>query len=142
MTHRTGSRIVTVLLAPAAAVAAWALIRLVGIDLDVSQGDGTVGAADVIVAALIGALAGWVVVRFVERHSQRPRHHWAIIGSTALAVSIIGPSWLADGASAGGLMVLHTVVAVVVIGGFAVTLPVCQEGPGRAARQSARRDPA
>jgi hypothetical protein len=114
----------------------------VGVDLDVSQGDGTVGAADVFVGALVGALGGWVVVRLLERHSRQPRRHWAMIGSTALAVSMIGPSWLADGASAVGLIVLHIVVAVVVISGFAVTLLVCQDDADRAVRRSAHSDPA
>jgi hypothetical protein len=142
MTDRTRRRLVTVILAPAAGLATWAIIRLLGVDLDVSQGDGTVGAADVVVAALVGALAGWVVVRFLERRSRHPRRLWAIIGSTALSVSIIGPSWLADGASAVAQILLHVVVAVVVIGGFAATVPVCQEGPGRAMQRSAQTDPA
>jgi hypothetical protein len=124
MTPRTRRRISTVVLAPIAALVAWAIIRRMGIDLVVSSGDGTVGATDVVAAALLGALAGWVVVRLVERRSRHPRRDWAIHGSTALAVSIIGPTWLADGASAVALTVLHVVVAVVVITGFAGTLPV------------------
>ncbi len=124
MTHRTRRRIGTVVLAPVAALTAWAFIRLLGIDLVVSAGDGTVGAADVFVAALVGALAGWLVVRLLERHSRRPRPWWSFVGSTALALSIIGPAWLADGASAVALIALHIVTAVVVISGFAGTLPV------------------
>jgi hypothetical protein len=50
MTHHTRRRIVTVALAPAAALAAWALVTLLGIDLVVSTGDGTVGPADVLTA--------------------------------------------------------------------------------------------
>lgn len=128
MTHRTRRRLVTVVLAPAAALAAWAFIRLIGIELDVSTGSGTVGPADVLAAALLGALAGWVVVRVLDRHGRRPRRLWAFIGSTALAVSVIGPSWLADGASAVALVSLHFVTAVVVISGFAGTLPVRRAG--------------
>jgi hypothetical protein len=56
MTRRTRRRIVTTAVAPASVLAAWALIRLVGIDLEVSVGDGIVGPADVGVAALVGAL--------------------------------------------------------------------------------------
>jgi hypothetical protein len=123
MTRRTRRRLVTAALAPASALAAWALIRLAGIDLEVSVGDGIVGPADVGVAALVGALAGWTAVRLLERHSPCPREHWSYLSSTALAVSVIGPSWLADGASAGALIALHFVVAVVVIVGFAKTLP-------------------
>jgi hypothetical protein len=123
MTHRTRRRIFTVALAPAAALAAWGLVKLLGIELVVSTGDGTVGPADVLAAALTGAVGAWLVVRLLERHSRRPRRLWSFVGSTALAVSIIGPAWLADGASSVALIALHFVVAIVVISGFAGTLP-------------------
>jgi hypothetical protein len=124
MTRRTRHRIATVVLAPAAALLAWAFIRLIGLDLVVTGGDGTVGPVDVFAAALAGALGGWLAVRLLERHSRHPRSRWAFLGSAALAISVIGPSWLADGASAVSLIALHFVTAVVVISGFAVTLPV------------------
>jgi hypothetical protein len=124
MTDRTHRRIGTVVLAPAAALAAWALIWLTGIDLDVSTGNGTVGPADVFAAALIGALAAWLVARSLERRSRHPRRWWVLTGSTALSVSMVGPAWLADGPSAVALMTLHLVTAVVLITGFAATLPV------------------
>ena len=129
MTRRTRRRTVTAALAPAAALAAWALMRLTGIDLEVSVGDGVVGPVDVVVAALLGALAGWAAVRFLERHSPWPREHWSYLSSAALAVSVIGPSWLAEGASAAALIGLHVVVAAVVIVGFARTLPARQAQP-------------
>jgi hypothetical protein len=124
MTDRTRRRSGTVVLAPAAALTAWALIRLSGIDLVVSTGDGTVGAVDVVVAALVGALGGWSIVRLLERHSRRPRMWWSFAGSTGLAMSVIGPAWFADGASAVALIVLHVVTAVAVLCGFGGTLPV------------------
>jgi hypothetical protein len=126
VSDRTRRRIGTVLLAPSAALAAWALIRLSGIELVVSVGDGTVGPADVVAAALVGALAGWLVVRSLERHTRAPERWWPAIGSMALAVSTIGPSWLADEGSAVALVALHFVVGIVVITGFALTLPKCQ----------------
>jgi hypothetical protein len=124
MSSATSRRIATVALAPAAALSAWALIRI-RVDLVVSTGDGNVGAADVFVASLVGALGGWLVVRLLERHvrSRSPRRLWSFLGSTTLALSMIGPAWLADGASAVALMSLHTVTAVVVIVGFSTTLP-------------------
>ena len=128
MSHPTRRRIATVLLAPTAALVTWGLIRLSGIDLVVTAGDGTVGPADVFAAALVGAAAGWLVVLLLERHSRHPRPWWAFVGSTALAVSMIGPSYLADGASAVALITLHIVTAVVVIVGFAATLPVHRGG--------------
>ena len=79
-------------------------------------------------AALVGALAGLFVVRLLERRSRHPRSWWSFGGSTALAVSIIGPTWLADGASAVALITLHIVTAAVVIIGFAGTLPVNGSG--------------
>ena len=124
MTHLTRHRIATVVLAAAAALAAWSLTQLIGVDLVVSTGDGTVGPADVIGASIVGALAGWLVVRLLESRSRQPLRAWAFIGSTALAISIIGPAWFADGASAVALIFLHVVTAVVVITGFARTLPV------------------
>ena len=84
MTHHTRRRIVTVILAPVAALAAWGLTQLLGIGLDVTVGDGTVGPGDVFVYALVGALGGWAVVRLVEGHSRYPRSRWALIGSTTL----------------------------------------------------------
>jgi Family of unknown function (DUF6069) len=134
MTRHTRRRIGTVVLAPAAALAGWAVIRLFGVDLVVSTGDGIVGAADVVAAALVGALAGWVVVRLLERHSRRPWLWWPALGSSALAVSTIGPSHLAEGTSGVALTALHFVIAIVVISGFATTLPACPRCGARRGR--------
>lgn len=143
MSHRNRRRIGTVLLAPVVALGAWALIRLAGIDLEVSAGPGTVGAVDVLAAALVGALAGWVAVLLLERYSRRPWARWPFVGSIALAVSIIGPSWLADGASAVALTGLHFVTAIVVIIGFAATLPaVCDQRGARSPALRGAGDPA
>ena len=35
----------------------------------------------------------WLVVRWLETHSRRPRAVWAFVGSAAQSVSLIGPSW-------------------------------------------------
>lgn len=123
MTDRTRRRIVTVALAPAAALTAWAVVRLAGVDLALNASRGTVGPADVAVAAVVGALGAWCVVRLLERHTGRPGFWWPLVGSTALGVSMVGPSHLASGASAVALTGLHVVTAIVVIWGFATTLP-------------------
>lgn len=126
-------------LAPAAALGAWAAIRLAGVDLAVNNGS-TVGPAEVVAAALIGALGAWYVVRLLERHTRQPGFWWPVVGSTALGVSIVGPSHLANGANAVALIGLHVVTAIVVIFGFATTLPAhrdcgvvgrCEGAPGR-----------
>jgi hypothetical protein len=134
MTNRTRRRLGTVLVAPLAALGAWAILRLDGIDLAVTTGDGTVGPFDVVTSALIGALGGWLVVRLLERHTRRPVFWWPPVGSTALAVSTIGPSYFAvDGPTALALTALHFVTAIVVITGFATTLPApCDCGANRA----------
>jgi uncharacterized membrane protein YjjB (DUF3815 family) len=72
MTDRTRRRIGTVFAAPAAALIVWTCMRLAGIGLVVSAADGTVSAVDVAAAALVGALAGWLVVHLLERHTRRP----------------------------------------------------------------------
>ncbi len=142
MTPRTRRRIGIVVLAPTAAVIAWACIRLAGIELAVSTGDGTVGPVDVLAAALLGALAGWFVVRLLERHSRRPWFWWPALGSTALAVSTIGPAYLADSTTAIALTALHFVTAIVVIGGFAATLPACDDCGARMCRCLPHSNPA
>jgi ABC-type Co2+ transport system permease subunit len=116
-------RLATTVLAPAAALAAWALFRLGGVEFTLKSGD-TVGALDVVSTALMGAVVGWLVVRAIDRHTIRPRATWIVVATTALAVSVIGPSWFADGSSAAALIALHVVTAAVVIAGFAGTVPV------------------
>src|SRR5262245_20616332 len=113
----------TLALAPVAALAAWGFEKALDADLVLNDGT-TVGASDVVVAAAVGAGAAWLVVRWIERHTRRPRSVWAFVASTALAVSGIGPSWLADGVTALLLFGLHFVTAVVVIAGFMQTLPL------------------
>jgi hypothetical protein len=124
MTTRTRRRIATVVLAPVAAVAAWGSMQLAGTDFAVETGDGTVGPADVVVAALAAGFGGWFVVRLLERHTRRPGLWWPALGSSALAVSTLGPTYLADDTTAVALTVLHFVTAIVVITGFETTLPV------------------
>ena len=48
---------------------------------------------------------------------------WPFVGSTALAISIIGPSYLADGTSAVSLICMHIIVGAVLITGFMRAVP-------------------
>lgn len=132
-------RLATIVLAPVAALAAWGAYRLVGLELVLKSGE-TVGPFDVAAAAVAGSVAGWLVLRLIERRSARPRATWSFVGSTALAVSIIGPAWLADGSTAVALITLHVVTAIVVIVGLAGTVSVRHPaGDGDRAPADARR---
>jgi Family of unknown function (DUF6069) len=116
-------RVATVVLAPLAALVAWALLRAAGVAFDVSTGSGRVGAGDVLVAAVLAALLGWLVVRWLERHVEHPRLWWARVASACLAASIVGPSRLAGDVDSVALMGLHIVTAGVIVTGFAATIP-------------------
>jgi Family of unknown function (DUF6069) len=100
------------------AVASWGLARGLGVALTVGTGDqaSVVGAGDVLVAVLVAGVAAWAVQRLLARRGVAG--WWPVVGSTALAISIIGPSWLADGAASVVLIGMHLAVGVVLITGF------------------------
>jgi hypothetical protein len=106
MIGMTRRRIATVVLAPCAALATWAVARL------------TVDPVDVVAAALLGALVSWAAAGTLERRSKRPRIVWSGCATSALAISLLaGPSAVAS-------ITMHVVTAAVLIVGFAGTLPV------------------
>jgi uncharacterized protein DUF6069 len=100
------------------ALAIWALARLWGVALTVGKGHdaSSVGAADVLVTVLLVGVAAWVVQRLLARRGAAG--WWPVVGSTALAVSIIGPTWLADGMASVVLIAMHLAVGFVLIAGF------------------------
>jgi hypothetical protein len=105
----------------AAAVVAlgiWALARLLGVELTVGQGLDArlVGAVDVLVTVVLAGLAAWVVQKLLARRGAAG--WWPFVGSTALAISIIGPTWLADGTASVVLIGMHLAVGFVLIAGF------------------------
>ena len=106
-----------------AGLVVWAVVRLLGVDLTVESGSGTtqVDVVDVALTTLVAGLAAWGVFALLLRW--RRARWWPFVGSTALAISIIGPSYLADGISAVSLICLHVLVAVVLITGFARFMP-------------------
>jgi Family of unknown function (DUF6069) len=67
------------------------------------------------------SLAGWGAFALLLR--RRGARWWPFVGSTALAISIIGPSYLADGISAVSLICMHVGVGVVLITGFMRAVP-------------------
>jgi Family of unknown function (DUF6069) len=106
-----------------AGLVVWAVVRLFGVDLTVESGSGTaqVGVVDVLVATLVAGLAAWGVFALLLRW--RRARWWPFVGSTALAISMIGPSYLADGSSAVSLICMHIIVGVVLITGFMRVVP-------------------
>jgi hypothetical protein len=106
------------------ALAVWGLARALGVELTVGKGDqaSLVGAADVLVAVLVAGLATWLAQRLLARRGAAG--WWPFVGSTALAISIIGPTWLADGAASVVLIGMHLAVGVVLIAGFNRSAPM------------------
>jgi hypothetical protein len=118
--RRSATVIVT---AVVAALVAWALLRLLGVSPVVGRGGDAIAVTtvDVVAATVTAGLAAWATSA-VLRRSRRPTW-WPFVGSTALAVSVIGPSWLSDGVSGAALIGMHVVVGIVLIGGFARVRP-------------------
>ena len=106
------------------ALAVWGLARALGVELTIGKGDqaSLVGAADVLVAVLVAGLATWLAQRLLARRGAAG--WWPFVGSTALAISIIGPTWLADGAASVVLIGMHLAVGVVLIAGFNRSAPM------------------
>lgn len=118
---RTFVRALTVAAAPAAAIMAWAILRLGGVALVTDDGR-AVGPVSVIAVAALAALAGWGVVALLELHTRRPALWWGLIASATLSLSMLGPSQTAQGAALLALILLHLVTGAVVMGGFAASL--------------------
>jgi FtsH-binding integral membrane protein len=123
MRTTTRSGLAVVAAGMATALVAWAVIRLLGVDLTLKADAGMsqVGAVDVLLASLVAGLAAWGVHALLA-HWRRARW-WPFVGSTALAVSMLGPSYLSDGISAVSLICLHILVGVVLIAGFTLLVP-------------------
>jgi len=105
-------------LAVIVALAVWALTRLVGAEPTVGKGAdaSAVSAIEVAAAALVSGLAAWGLYTLLARRGWAG--WWPFIGSTLLAVSMNGPSYFSDGASAIALMCMHFAVAIVLIPGL------------------------
>jgi hypothetical protein len=109
-----------VAVATVAALVVWAAARLLGVELTIKNG--TVGPVDVVVAAVVAGLAAWGVHHLLDRTARTARW-WPSVGSIALALSILGPSFLADGAAVVALISMHVVVGFILIMGFARFVP-------------------
>jgi FtsH-binding integral membrane protein len=132
----TRSGLAVVAAAVATALVGWAVIRLLGVDLTLKEGAAIsqVGPVDVLLASLVAGLAAWAVYALLAR-TGHPRW-WPFIASTALAISITGPSYLADGIAAVALICLHVIVVAVLIAGFVRFVPWPARGAGPVVDQS------
>lgn len=117
------SPMTAVLAATAAAVAIWAVATAAGADLTVSFGPGQpiqkVTVINVVVAALVGGLAGWGLLALLRRFTANARAIWTVIAIVFALFSLGGPlSAIASVGTKVALIAMHLVVATVVIVGL------------------------
>ena len=119
----TRSPITTVLAATAAAVAIWVVATIAGAELTVSFGPGQpiqkVTVINVVVAALVGSLAGWGLLALLRRFATNARAIWTAIAIIFALLSLGGPlSAIASAGTKVSLVAMHLAVATVVIAGL------------------------
>jgi hypothetical protein len=110
----------------AAAAVAWSIeVPLGGARLSVSFGGAhpqTVVAGEVVGAAIVAGLLGWLLLAVLEWLTPDSRIVWTSLAVIVLAASLVLPVTAATTPSAAvNLVVLHLVVAGVVIPGMALT---------------------
>jgi hypothetical protein len=115
--------VTTVLGATAAAVAIWVVATLAGAELTVSFGAGqptlNVGVLNVVVAALVGSLAGWGLLALLRRFTINARAIWTVIAIIFAGISLGGPlSAIASVGTKVALCAMHLTVATVTIVGL------------------------
>ena len=106
------------------ALGIWAVAELLGVELTVGKGadPDQVGPVDVLVTTVLAGLLAWGAHSLLAR-TPRTARWWPFVGSTAIAISITGPNYLADGASAVTLIAMHVAVGATLIWGFARSTP-------------------
>ena len=119
----SSSAVTAVLGATAAAVAIWVVATLAGADLTVSFGPGQpiqkVTVVNVVVAALVGSLAGWGLLALLRRFTIKARAIWTVIAIVAALLSLAGPlSTISSAGTKVSLVAMHLAVATVVIVGL------------------------
>ena len=111
--------VAAVLGATAAATAIWAVATTAGAELIVSFDSGQpteITVINVVVAALVGSLAGWGLLGLLRRLTANARAVWTVTAMVAALLSLGGP--LSATASAGtkvSLVAMHLAVATVLI---------------------------
>jgi hypothetical protein len=124
-TTRVSARtpIAVVLAATAAAVVIWLVAIASGADLTVSFGPGQpiqkITVVNVVVAALVGSLAGWGLLALLRRFTTKPRAIWTVIAIVAALFSLGGPlSTISSAGTKAWLVAMHLAVATVTIVGL------------------------
>ena len=117
----TSRRLTTVALAAVGGLLGWAALRAAGAGLRADST--TVGPVDVVVAAVLAGSAAVATASLVARYAAHPQRTWALLSSTALSLSMLGPVYSAPALTAVALMGLHLLVGGVLIAGLAGTLP-------------------
>jgi hypothetical protein len=117
------SPMTAVLGATAAAVAIWAVATAAGADLTVSFGSGQpiqkVTVVNVVVAALVGSLAGWGLLALLRRFTTNARAIWTVIAIVFALFSLGGPlSTISSTGTKVALVAMHLAVATVTIVGL------------------------
>jgi Family of unknown function (DUF6069) len=112
--------VAAVLGATAAATAIWAVATAAGADLTVSFGSGQpiqkVTVVNVVVAALVGSLAGWGLLALLHRFTANARSVWTVTAIVAALLSLAGPlSTIASAGTKVSLVAMHLAVATVSI---------------------------
>jgi hypothetical protein len=112
-----------VLSATAAAVAIWIVATLAGAELTVSFGTGQpiqkVTVVNVVVAALVGSLAGWGLLALLRRFTTNARAVWTVTAIVFALFSLGGPlSTISSTGTKVALVAMHLAVATVVIVGL------------------------
>jgi len=116
------SSVTAVLSATVAAIVIWAAATMAGADLTVGVGSAPpqkITVVNVVLAALVGSLAGWSLLALLRRFTPKARAIWTVIAIIAAFLSLAGP--LTAIASAGTKMwlgAMHLAVATVLIAGL------------------------
>src|SRR4030081_2510603 len=112
-----------VLGATAAAIAIWVVAIAAGADLTVSFGAGQpiqkITVVNVVVAALVGSLAGWGLLAMLRRFTTNARAIWTVVAIIFALFSLGGPlSTISSTGTKVALVAMHLAVATVVIVGL------------------------
>ena len=119
--------VAAVLGATASAIAIWAVATMAGTGLTVTYAPDQpmkITVVNVVVAALVGSLAGWGLLGLFRRFTAKARAVWTVTAIVGALLSLGGP--LSATASAGtkvSLVAMHLAVATVLIAVLRRTTP-------------------